>query len=204
MLQDGMAGKLSGAQLEYTNIVLGSVERMNELIDTLLNITRIEAGGLMVNPVDVELGNLAKALITESQPAAGKKSIVLASAIPTDLPTISSDTLLLREICSNLLSNAIKYTPDGGKVTLTLTQKNKDICCTVADTGYGIPTAQQKHIFTKFFRAENISRQDVSGTGLGLYLTKALVERLGGEIWFESKENTGTTFSFTLPLNSAA
>ncbi len=106
-------------------------------------------------------------------------------------------------MCANLLSNAIKYTPDGGSVKLELTMTPKEISWTVQDTGYGIPASDQKNIFLKFFRAENITNKDVSGTGLGLYLIKNITERLGGELWFESTENIGSTFHFSLPKDTS-
>lgn len=200
MLQGGMAGELSAQQRAFTEIVLTSVERMNELIDTLLNITRIEAGGLTINPQPLELNELFATILTEFRPAAAEKKIQLTHDLAPDLPVIISDSLLLREVCANLLSNAIKYTPEHGTVHVRVEQTPVAIICSIRDSGYGIPEADQKHIFSKFFRAENISKQDVSGTGLGLYLTKAVAENLGGEIWFESVENKGSIFYFSLPL----
>jgi PAS domain S-box-containing protein len=199
MLQDGMAGQLTEQQRNFTQIVLGSVGRMNELIDTLLNITRIEAGGLSIKQQQLRIDELLANLLIEFTPAAEKKKISLSSMLHINKPEVVSDSLLLREVCSNLIGNAIKYTPENGSVHVSLTDTGKNITCHVTDTGYGIPLKEQKYIFTKFFRAENISKQDVSGTGLGLYLTKALVEQLGGEVWFNSRENDGTTFSFSIP-----
>lgn len=202
MLQGGMAGKLSDPQLEYTRVVLSSVERMNELIDTLLNITRIEAGGLTIKNEFVHCNLLLKAIVEEFEPTAHTKGVVFTHDIPEDLPEIQSDNLLLREVCVNLISNAIKYTPEGGTVHVGLERRPSNILLTIQDTGYGIPESARKHIFTKFFRAPNITTNDVSGTGLGLYLTKAIAEKLGGEIWFESAENSGSTFYFSVPLAS--
>jgi PAS domain S-box-containing protein len=199
MLRDGLAGEMNPEQLPYIETILNSVERMNVLIDTLLNITRIEAGGITIKPRSVNLGELAQEILVEFQPAASSKSIGLTSNIPTNIKPIKTDSLLAKEVCANLLSNAIKYTPDGGKVHLELADTGDEIRFTVRDTGYGIPESAQKNIFLKFFRAENITNKDVSGTGLGLYLIKNIAESLGGELWFESTENVGSTFYFTLP-----
>jgi len=199
MLRDGLAGELNEQQLPYIQTILTSVERMNVLIDTLLNITRIEAGGIIINHRLVQVDNLSREMFTEFIPAAQAKSIALTADLPDTMEPIYTDTLLIREICANLLSNAIKYTPEGGSVQFTLTDTPKELEWKVSDTGYGIPENDQKHIFLKFFRAENITNKDVSGTGLGLYLIKNIAESLGGELWFESTENVGSSFHFLLP-----
>jgi len=199
MLQEGLAGNLTPEQQPYIQIILNSVERMNTLIDTLLNITRIEAGGVAVKLRPVELIKLANDILNEFKPAAKAKDITLTAIFPDDMKPVNTDNLLIKEICANLLSNAIKYTPEGGTVQFELIEKPKEIRWVVGDTGYGIPDKAQKNIFLKFFRAENITGKDVSGTGLGLYLIKNLAESLGGELWFESQENVGSTFYFSLP-----
>jgi PAS domain S-box-containing protein len=204
MLKDGLAGELSPEQLPYIQTILNSVERMNTLIDTLLNITRIEAGNINIKLRSVRIDSLARDILTEFLPAAREKHITLTADIPASMKPITTDALLVKEICANLLSNAIKYTPDGGMVHFELSEKSGEMCWKVTDTGYGIPLKEQKNIFLKFFRAENITDKDVSGTGLGLYLIKNLAEGLGGNLWFESKENAGSTFYFTLPKSRVA
>jgi PAS domain S-box-containing protein len=199
MLQDGLAGDLTPEQLPYIHTILNSVERMNILIDTLLNITRIEAGGVDIKTRTVQLDDLARDILAEFLPAAQAKKILLTASIPSSMEPVTTDNLLVKEICANLLSNAIKYTPDGGTVQFQVTETTNEVRWRVVDTGYGIPAKAQKNIFLKFFRAENITDKDVSGTGLGLYLVKNLAESLGGELWFESTENVGSTFHFSLP-----
>jgi two-component system sensor histidine kinase VicK len=113
--------------------------------------------------------------------------------------SVKTDSLIAKEIVSNLTSNAIKYTPDGGSVTLKLTQRKLGTVLSVHDTGLGIPKESQDQIFTKFFRAPNVVKLETSGTGIGLYLVKGLAERLGGDVWFTSEEHKGSTFYFLLP-----
>lgn len=103
-------------------------------------------------------------------------------------------------IFQNLISNAVKYTPEGGSVTCSLVSKDHNILISVADTGFGIPVDQQDKIFTKLFRADNVRQKETEGTGLGLYIVKAIVDQSEGKIWFESQENKGTTFTISLPL----
>jgi PAS domain S-box-containing protein len=199
MLRDGLAGDLTDQQLPYIQTILTSVERMNILIDTLLNITRIEAGGIVIKPQSVQVDDLAREILIEFQPAASAKSIKLTAEVPLNMASLRTDSLLVKEICANLLSNAIKYTPEGGKVHFALSESAKEVHWQVSDTGYGIPKNDQKNIFLKFFRANNITSKDVSGTGLGLYLIKNIADSLGGDLWFESAENEGSTFHFSLP-----
>lgn len=202
MLDDGLAGKLNEEQASFVNSILTSVERMNHLITTLLNITRIEAGGVHVKISPVKLHELLQEIVREVTPDAHKKGLRVTNIIE-DVGSINTDALLVKEVCANLLSNAIKYTPAGGSLTAGLQRKGNNLVISVADTGFGIPVTAQAHIFTKFFRADNIVSEDVSGTGLGLYLTKTIAENLNGELWFESAEGEGSTFYFSLPVKGS-
>ena len=115
------------------------------------------------------------------------------------MPKVSIDLEKIRQVVIILLDNAIKYSPEGSEIKIKLAQREKELFYSNTDQGVGIPKEQQEKIFSRFFRADNVSQKP--GTGLGLYLAKGLVEAHGGKIWFESEENKGTTFCFTLPFN---
>jgi len=116
---------------------------------------------------------------------------------------VKTDNLIVKEVISNLISNAIKYTSDEGTVRVEVRGRARDVIVSVHDNGWGIPASAHDQVFSKFFRATNIVKRETTGTGLGLYLVKGLLDRLGGTIWFESVEGKGTTFYFTLPKPAA-
>lgn len=198
MLLDGYMGEVNLEQRRSLSTIVNASNRMNELISTLLNITRIESGSISVQPKLLSLRKLSEEVIKELEHTAHIRTITikLTTADPFNIKT---DGLITKEIISNLTSNAIKYTPDGGSVTLHLSNRKNDIVLSVKDTGLGIPKKSQDQIFTKFFRAPNVVKLETSGTGLGLYLVKGLADRLGGKVWFTSTEYVGSTFYFSLP-----
>lgn len=200
MLVDGYMGELTQTQKKSLRTIISGANRMNELISTLLNVTRIESGSIAVTPKLIQVDRIIDDVIKEVSMMAVDKSINL-EAINLSKTNISvkTDALILKEIITNLVSNAIKYTPDNGNVSITTSQRVKDILITVTDTGWGIPLQSKDQIFSKFFRAPNIVRRETTGTGLGLYLVKGLVETIGGTINFESTEGKGTSFFLTLP-----
>ncbi|MBK9943990.1 MAG: GAF domain-containing protein [Kouleothrix sp.] len=198
----GTLGSLSQAQNDFLKVVKNNVARLVELIDDLLDVSKVEAGELRMRrePVDLSevLYEVGEALYTQFT----ERSISLAIDAQEGLPQIMADRQRLRQITVNLVGNACKYTPVGGHVDVSLRNGGNRLRVDVRDTGVGISPDAQRHIFTPFFRADNPLRDEVGGTGLGLSITKRLVELHGGEIWFETSEGKGTTFSFTLPLDA--
>jgi len=200
MLLDGYMGDVNDPQRKSLRTILSAANRMNELISTLLNITRIESGSIAITPKMVNIEHLAEEVNKEHHLPASDKNISLSvTKQGSQPPIIKTDTLIVKEVLSNLVSNAIKYTHDGGSVVIHINSRTRDLMLSVEDNGLGIPKYSQEHVFTKFFRAHNVVKQETSGTGLGLYLVKGLLESIGGKIWFESREGKGTTFYITLP-----
>lgn len=205
MLIEGYMGEVTDAQKKSLRTIIGGANRMNELISTLLNITRIESGTIAVSPRQLNLDNIAQEVLKELSLMAQDKEVELTvNTKGRGSANVISDALILKEIITNLATNAVKYTPEKGKVTIEIRPRNADVVVAVNDTGWGIPKHAQEQIFTKFFRAANIVKRETTGTGLGLYLVKGLVELLGGTISFTSSEDAGTTFLLSLPRSFEA
>lgn len=199
MLLDEDAGKITKNQREYLEEIYAGNQRMVELVNSLLNVSRIELGTFTVEPTPTDIIEIAESVVKELKPQIKQKKQKLQTDYAKDIPTMNVDQKLFRIIFQNLLSNAVKYTPDKGEIILKVLQEKNKLVVQVKDTGYGIPEKQQEQIFTKLFRADNV--QDMEGTGLGLYIVDAIVRDAGGEITFNSIENEGTTFEVTLPLS---
>lgn len=203
MLLEGDLGPVTKEQTEVLEQAYTSNERMISLINDLLNVARLEEGRFLYKFSRVSLVDLIKKSIDSLNMEAKKREIQLIFEKPKKtLPKIIADAEKLQLVIQNLLDNAIRYTHPKGKVTVTLRQPKKNYLeVAVKDTGVGIPKNQQSRIFDKFFRADNVIKMQTEGSGLGLFISKNIVEKHGGKIWFESEENKGTTFYFTLPLN---
>jgi signal transduction histidine kinase len=196
--------KLSKAGMDYLNDIHTSVQRLTELVDLLLNASRIEAGRVGVLPQELEVIDFIKAYVEESSPLLDKKNLtIIFNEHPRKL-IIHTDAGALRNIIQSLVSNAMEYTPAHGTVTIRVEKKEKTFLLAISDTGIGIPKEEQADIFDKFTRGSNAKLVKTDGTGLGLYITKTAVELLGGTIKMESKTGKGTTFFVELPLKSIA
>lgn len=207
---NGVVGMLELAQdtdltHEQHDYVLGartSAEVLLDLIDDILDLSKVEAGRLDLEEVDFDLNRVVGQAITMVMPRAAAKGLKLLSRIGTGvLPALRGDPVRLRQVILNLLGNAVKFT-DKGKVMLavSLEQVNQDeitLHFSVQDTGIGIPLEQQRKIFDAFTQADGSTTRKYGGTGLGLAISQRLVEKFGGRIWVESKVGRGSTFHFT-------
>jgi signal transduction histidine kinase len=201
VLLKGILGEISPKQRESVRNILSSGEHLLDLINDLLDISKIEAGRMTLEPTTFETPELLAETQATITPLIEKKSQVLTVAQGADLPPLTADRLRIKQVLLNLLSNAKKFTPTGGHITLSCQLADPDtMLFSVADTGIGIKPEDQQVIFEEFRQAESSPTHRVPGTGLGLAISKHLVEMHGGHLWVESEYGHGATFSFSLPL----
>lgn len=199
MLLDGTGGKLTKRQHELLAQLYDSNRRMVALVNSLLNVSRIEAGKFSIEPSIIDLPEFVDGLLSEYHHRIENKRLLVETDYD-DVDGYRGDPKLIRIILENYLLNAINYTPDKGRITITLAKTDTEIHISIKDTGYGIPKGEQAKIFSKLFRGSNIRKVETEGSGLGLYLVKTLVEQVGGRVWFESVEKKGSVFFAALPI----
>jgi len=226
LLAAGVVGPINENQSNFLSTIRSNVDRMATLVSDLADVSRIEAGRLKLDFAAIPVNDIVNEVVRSIQRQVDEKKQELTLLIPAGLPPMWGDRVRLIQILTNLVSNANKYSPPGGKVSvcaeLTESQRaagapyledslaGEDIPAgprmihmSVQDTGYGISPEDQKKIFLKFFRSEDQNVRDAPGTGLGLNITRTLVEMQGGAIWFDSELTKGTTFHFTIPVTES-
>lgn len=203
MLLNQDAGKINSEQKTYLEEIYNGNQKMVELVNALLNVSRLDMGTFEIKPLSVDIKSVVEDVLGEMKHAIKDRKQDVEVKYSHNLPEISADPGLLRIIFQNLLSNAIKYTPDGGKILISAEYNPEHPRATyvfkVSDSGYGIPDNQKDKVFTKLFRADNARDIDTQGTGLGLYIVKSILDESNGDISFVSKLGKGTTFRITLP-----
>lgn len=179
-------------------VIEEEADRLTDLIENLLAASKLRAQQMQLNLSDVRLDKLAAQVIERFSTQTKKHKLELN--FPRDFPLVQGDEARLRQVLDNLVSNAIKYSPDGGKITIGGEIDDQSVTIFVRDQGVGITESDQEHVFDLFYRVDGALSRKTQGTGLGLYLAKAIVEAHGGLIHVKSKPGTGSTFYFTLPL----
>lgn len=193
-------GRINKKQQEYLGDALKNVKRMARIVNYLLDISRIEEGQYELKLEKFPLEKTTQEVIKDFSDWTLASNCQIVLKYPKDLPRVLADPLKIRQVIENLVSNTLKYKGAGqGKVEISLESLGKEVLFRCKDNGIGIPEEDFKKVFTKFYRSEEALEHDPSGTGLGLYINKAIIELSGGKIWFEKNPDFGMTFYFTLP-----
>jgi signal transduction histidine kinase len=204
ILTMGAAGALEENQLHFLDIVRNNIDRLNILVGDLLDISRIEAGRVILNQQPVNLREIAEDVIADAlrRSQNEKKPMALSLDAPTKILPVMGDSDRVRQIIGNLVDNAFNYTPSDGTIRVNIHQQNGEIQVDVQDNGVGIAPEDQARVFDRFFRGEHPLVLATPGTGLGLSIVRQLVEMHKGRIWMTSTgvPGEGSTFSFTLPI----
>ncbi|HVG22854.1 MAG TPA: ATP-binding protein [Thermoanaerobaculia bacterium] len=183
---------------EYLDIALDQIDRMSRLILELLDVSRIETGRLEIRRDGIQWSQFVRDVVHRHHTAVSDRRFHVS--VPDDSKLVTGDRDRLEQVLGNLLENAVKYSPDGSDITVTVEDRADMLVTAVCDRGIGIPADELAQVFERFHRGRQVSSTNYGGLGLGLYITKQIVERHGGTIWVESKEGQGTSFFFSLPV----
>jgi signal transduction histidine kinase len=196
----GRLGEMTAEQKNMVAMMERNTQNLIELVNDLLDASKLESGTMRLDAATIELRGLVGELREQMQPLAREKEIALEEDLPEDLPELRADRAKLRRVLVNLVSNALKFTPKGGRVRLGASRDGAFVRVSVADTGVGIQREDLHDIFDKYAQARSRATRSEKGTGLGLYITRQLVELHGGKISVQSEVGKGSTFSFTIPI----
>lgn len=200
-----LAGAMNDPQNRdrFLGIILEHSRRLARLTEDLLKLSQMDAERLELELRPVSVAQLVESCFETARRRASEKELNLTLDVPEGLPNVSGDARRLQEVLQNLLDNAIQYTLPGGKIVLRAEARNEEVIFTVADTGIGIPQADQPRIFERFYRVDVARSREAGGTGLGLSIAKHLIEGHGGRIWVESEVGVGSKFHVSVPVFDA-
>lgn len=199
VLKQKLFGPVNDKQDEYLDDILSSADHLLALINDILDLSKVESGQVELDTVPFSLRQTLERGVAMVRERASKNGVQISLDADADVDTIEADERRIRQVVFNLLSNAVKFTPAGGNVEVSSAQRNGEVFVSVADTGPGIAPDDQERIFEEFQQTE-LGAEQREGTGLGLALSKKLIELHGGRLWVESEVGQGSTFTFTLPV----
>ncbi|MBI5747141.1 MAG: GAF domain-containing sensor histidine kinase [Nitrospirae bacterium] len=199
---DGFTGGLNNKQKDYLKRIKSNTDRLTRMINDLLDLSAIESGRIRLSPVELSPSEVAKEVVEQLKPLAAEKNLFIEIIAPDQAPKIWADQDKLNQIMINLLNNAIKFTPAGGRIRIETGFNDKDSFVCVHDNGVGISPEDLPKIFDPFFQVSRQAEEKVQGSGLGLTITKSLVELHWGKIWVKSEIGCGSEFAFTLPMKN--
>ncbi len=196
----GDLGVLGKDQQEYMQLALDNVKKMITLVKDLLDASKIEEGRMQLVLERVDPVKVAQDVIKDLSPFAGAKNTEIEFQAEEGVPQIQMDVIKMQQVFNNLLFNAIKYSRGKGQIMFSVKKDGDKVLFACRDNGIGIADSDKDKMFGKFYRSPRVSALAPDGSGLGLYISKAIIELSGGKIWFESEVDKGTTFYFTLPI----
>ncbi len=199
MLETGIYGELAADQSEHIRQIALQAHRLRQLVNDLLDLSKMEAGMMRLRREMLDPHSLAAAVVEQLATVAAQAGVLLRNQIGFDLPEVNCDGQRIEQVLTNLISNAIKFTSTGGQVTITAETQRGAVRFNVADTGRGIPGDALPQVFDKFFQVQSSTESGAKGTGLGLAIVKHIIELHGGQVFVESEVGKGSSFSFTLP-----
>lgn len=199
MVRSGRTGRIPKAADEFLGKAYKSTQFLVQLTKDLLDTSRIDQGRLQLVLEELNLGDIVQEVVDQLEPRAKEKGLYLRAKIDPKIPKSQADHEKIIQVIANLITNAVKFTFTGG-VEVDASLDGKNVLIKVSDTGRGIPKDKMDHLFEKFFRAHEAATDHPEGTGLGLYISRVVVEMHGGKIWVESEEGKGSVFSFAIPL----
>jgi signal transduction histidine kinase len=199
VLSEELQGPLNDKQSHCVNVIQKDALFLLQLINDILDLSRIEAGKLNLRPERFDVASVLNQVLTSIESLSSAKAIQIESHVPP-ATTLHADPVRFKQVIYNLLSNAVKFTPEAGKIRVEATPRDGFLEVVVSDNGIGIPKEEQETIFNKFYQTESGTRIGLEGAGLGLAIAKRLVVQHGGRIWVESERGKGSSFKFTVPL----
>ena len=203
VLLDQMFGEVNERQAEYLRDIWSSGRHLLELLNDILDLSKVEAGKMQLEHTRFLVADAVAQAVTLVRDRAQQHGIQMEVSVAEDVGTIEADELRFKQVLLNLLSNAVKFTPDGGEVRLLASRSEEGLLVTVTDTGVGVPPEDRERIFESFQQGRRGAPKE-EGTGLGLSLTRRIVELFGGRLWMESAVDVGSTFGFAIPLEAHA
>ncbi len=200
LILEGTTGAISDGTRAFIEKVIASNQRLIQLVNDLLEVARSQAGRLTIQVVPIDLAAPISSSLDELKSLADEKSVTMTYQPPADLPQVLADTDRIKEVVVNLVGNAIKYMGGAGDIEVSHEVIDGRVVTHIADTGLGISKEAQEKLFQKFYRVQTDKTKEITGTGLGLFIVKEIVEKMNGTIWATSEEGKGSVFSFSLPI----
>lgn len=196
-------GKINEKQREYLQDAMENVQRAVRTVTDLLDVSKIEENKYEINPQVADLVQIGKAVVDELKPLTQASNCEITFIDPGASVFVYADPLKVSQVIENLVTNSLKYkSPERGRIGIEVKKNEREGMFACRDNGVGIPEEDFGRVFGKFYRSEDSIDMDPSGTGLGLYINKAIITLSGGKIWFEKNSDQGMTFYFTLPLSN--